>query len=203
MREQLWAFLDGELTGTTRQAMQVHLETCASCKEELAALRRLSQTLREAPLPAALPPAARFSEALVQRLPPRSTHAIAVSMPRAGWLVPLGMLLALVLVQATSVLSILVGLARSAGLLGEMGSWLSDGSGQTLWFGAVQLILQNILGFKALFGLQVANDTLVGLQQWFIIPLLWQSAMALTYLAGLKVWLSGRQSSRASNPVLE
>ena len=61
MREQLGAYLDGELHGTSLQAMQLHLETCASCKEELAALRRISETLREAPLPASLSPAAGFS----------------------------------------------------------------------------------------------------------------------------------------------
>jgi len=202
MREQLGAYLDGELHGTSLQAMQLHLETCASCKEELAALRRISETLREAPLPASLPPAAGFSEALMQRLPPRPPHA-AVSLPRSAWLVPLGMLIALVFVQAASVLSTLAGLAQGTGLLGEIGSWFADGSGQTLWFGAAQAILQNILSLKALFGLQFANDTIVVLQQWFINPLLWQSAVALAYLACLAVWWSGHQSSQAANLVLE
>ena len=203
MREQLGALIDGELHGASLQAMQLHLETCASCQKELAALRRLSEVLREVPLPAALPPAAGFTEALVNRLPPRPTHATAVSLTRAGWLVPLGMLIALVFVQATSVLNLLAGLAQRNGLLGEIGAWFTDGSGQTLWFGAAQMILQNMLSLRTLFGLQVANDTIVGLQQWLINPLLWQSAVALAYLACLAVWWSGHKSSQVSNLVLE
>jgi predicted anti-sigma-YlaC factor YlaD len=203
MREQLWAYLDGELHGTSLQAMQVHLETCTACQEELIALRQLSQSLRQAPLPASLPTAARFAEELVERLPPQPASQASIPMTRAAWLVPMGMLIALVLIQATSVLSMLVRLAEGTGLLGEIGDWLSIGSSQTLWFGIAQAALQNMLNLKALLGLQVANDAIVGLQQWFINPLLWQSALALAYLACLTAWWFSHQSPQAPNQVLE
>ncbi len=51
-REQLSAYLDGELSPAERAALERHLPTCAQCQTELAALRRVRATLAALPSPA-------------------------------------------------------------------------------------------------------------------------------------------------------
>jgi hypothetical protein len=203
MHKQLGAYLDGELYGAALQAMQAHLETCRECREELDALRRLSEALRSASLPEGLPPADRFADQLIQQLPPRVAVRPAFPVSRAGWLVPVGLLAVLVFSQATGVLSTLASLASASGQLGDIGAWFGAGPGQTLWFSALQTILQNALDLKAIANLQVANDAVLGLQQWLINPLLWQSIVALAYLAGLAAWWFSRQASNPQAQELE
>ena len=201
-RNQLGAYMDGELHGPTLRAMQDHLETCPACQEELVALRKISETLRSSPLPAVLPPADRFADRLVRRLPPRSADQAVHPVTSAGWLVPLGLLAALIFIQATTVLNLLAALASGTGKLSDIGAWFAAGSSQTLWFSAVQEILQITLSLKAPAGLEVANNAVVSLQQWLINPLLWQSAVALVYLACLAIWWRRHQSSPAHERAL-
>lgn len=193
MRKQLGAYLDGELNGSARQVLQAHLETCPACRAELDGLRQLSKTLRGAPLPADLTPAGRFVDQLVPRLPPRSVHREGFSGPRAVWLVPVGLLTVVVFFQATGALSTLFTLVATSGQLGELGGWLPGGPGQTLWFSAAQVVLQNLLSSNAPANLQVVNDTMVNLQQWLITPLLWQLVVTLAYFGGLAAWWFSRQ----------
>ena len=98
MREQLGIYLDGELHGAALQAMQVHLETCTACREELDSLRHLSEMLRSAPMPVGLLPADRFADQLAPRLPPRTANWAAFPVSRAGWLVPLGLMTVLIFI---------------------------------------------------------------------------------------------------------
>jgi anti-sigma factor RsiW len=53
IREQLSAWLDGELETQTWRAMAAHLETCAVCRRELALLTALDDALDRLPAPAA------------------------------------------------------------------------------------------------------------------------------------------------------
>jgi anti-sigma factor RsiW len=203
MRKQLGAYLDGELLGSSLQAMQSHLETCLTCREELEALRRLSETLRSTPLPACLLPGDHFANQLVGRLPPRSADRASFPVSRPGWLVPLGLLTGLILLQATGVLSLLMTLVSGNSQLGDPGAWFVVGSGQPLWFSAVQTILQNVLDLKAPGGLQAANEVVVSLQQWLIQPLFWQLIITTAYLGGLAAWWTGRQSSAPQEQALD
>jgi predicted anti-sigma-YlaC factor YlaD len=203
MRKQLGAYLDCELSSSLRQAVQAHLNTCPDCREELDTLRQLSKTLRSAPLPAGLPSADRFVDQLAPRLPARSVNRTAIPASRAGWLIPLGLLAMLIFIQATGVLSTLVTLASGSGQLGQIGTWFAAGSGQTLWFSAAQTTLQNVLSMNAFSNLQVTNDIVVGLQQWLLSPLLWQVIVTVAYVAGLAIWLSGRQASSRNQQILE
>lgn len=50
---QIGLYLDNELSGPARAAVEEHLATCASCRGYLEELARLSGLIREAPLPAA------------------------------------------------------------------------------------------------------------------------------------------------------
>lgn len=59
IQEELKAYLDGELTGLRRVAVQRHLEQCPHCRTERDALQRLSQALATLPAPEPLSPALR------------------------------------------------------------------------------------------------------------------------------------------------
>src|SRR5258705_477203 len=51
-REQLSAFLDGELSEGERVALERHLQRCAACQRALAELRQVRALLRALPVPA-------------------------------------------------------------------------------------------------------------------------------------------------------
>ena len=75
IREQLSAFLDGELADGERQAVAAHLEGCEACRREHAALARTVELVRG--LPAVAPPAdlagrvaERVAEPPAERTPP-------------------------------------------------------------------------------------------------------------------------------------
>ena len=70
VREQLSAWLDGELTAAESRQVSQHLEVCPECSRELAMLQRLDAALGtlETPLPARLP------ERVLDRLQPRRRY---------------------------------------------------------------------------------------------------------------------------------
>lgn len=183
-REHLGMYLDGELSAEAHQAVAAHLEACPECQAELAGLRRLSQTLRQAPLPTELPSAAHFTDQLMDQLPARPAPA-PFRMSRAAYLIPLGLLAAMAAVQAGILLSSLIPLAAGSGLLGEVGAWLEGGAQHTLWFSAASAVLGGALPG----GLDLVNSLAVNLQRW-LIPLLLQLAFGAAYLAWLAVWWS-------------
>lgn len=79
-REQLSAYLDGELEAEERQRLEAHLMACADCQRELAELRQTRQLLRALPAPA-LPRS--FTLPVPEAAPARDTRAAAVSSRRA------------------------------------------------------------------------------------------------------------------------
>jgi anti-sigma factor RsiW len=103
-RDEMSAYLDGELIPLRIEAMQVHLASCQSCRAELASLRELKADLAALPeLPAprsfALTPqmAARpFPERPRAHVPPRAV-ALANGMRLAGAAMTLALALVLVL----------------------------------------------------------------------------------------------------------
>ncbi|MDD3580462.1 MAG: zf-HC2 domain-containing protein [Desulfobacca sp.] len=68
VKELLSAYMDDELSEAQRELVQAHLGKCPVCRQELARLERLWQTL--AALPEVAPPADLVERVLVQ-LPPR------------------------------------------------------------------------------------------------------------------------------------
>lgn len=72
---RLEEYLDGELQGAPREAVEAHLASCGDCRRELAELRRLEEVLRAVPAGAA-PDADRF----VADVRARSGR------PRWGWI---------------------------------------------------------------------------------------------------------------------
>jgi hypothetical protein len=78
-RERISAYLDGELTGADRAALEAHLPDCDECQRELAALRQTRALLRALPAPA-LPRAFTLPETPAAT-PLRRRHAPAWARP--------------------------------------------------------------------------------------------------------------------------
>src|SRR5258708_34162490 len=86
-REQLSAFLDGELSEGERIALERHLQGCAACQRSLAELRQVRALLRTLPVPAlprsfTLPDSGAVPE--TPRPPPRRPAASAPRPRPAG-----------------------------------------------------------------------------------------------------------------------
>ena len=130
--EWLNAYLDGELSARQRERMDNHLSGCPACQAELAALRRLSQAVRQVPLPADILPAERFATRVMLRLPRQQNRPPRQSgTPLGWWLVPVTLMAAWAFTQAVLWLSTGVSTAGQAGLLGEAAAWLAPESGST------------------------------------------------------------------------
>ena len=76
IREQLSAYLDGELTQQQRQRIAVHLEDCADCRRIYEDFRTLRQQVRELDWPQ---PADEERSRLMARLAFQATRSV-------GWL---------------------------------------------------------------------------------------------------------------------
>ena len=73
VEERLGAYLDAELEAGERAAVESHLHACASCREELAALREVHAALLRAELPE---PEARYWGSFAARCNARSSIRI-------------------------------------------------------------------------------------------------------------------------------
>ncbi len=87
---RLEEYLDGELEDAAREAVEAHLNSCGTCRQEMAALRRLEEVLRAAPA-GAPPEAGRFLEEVRRRSrrPRWGPWAAAAAIPLAAALVVL------------------------------------------------------------------------------------------------------------------
>ena len=188
MRAKLEAYHDGELLDADRRALEAHLETCPACQADLAALRQLSDVLHSAPLPATLPNAEAFAARLVRRLPLRPTLRPAPQPAYAVWLVPIGLLALMVVLQALNVTGSLVNLVLDAAMQDGTVSWIQAAPRQTVWFGAARMVLESTHSLQALSSLDTANELVLTLQR-VLQPLLWYGLAALAYLAWLVAWL--------------
>lgn len=113
-REQLSAYLDGELAGSERKLLEAHLVDCTACQRELAELRQVRKLLRALPTPA-LPRS--FTLPVAEHAPARSARTVTTARaPR-----PSGRLARAA--QWTG------GLAASVGLLLILSSALIAGAG--------------------------------------------------------------------------
>lgn len=134
MRTLLNAYLDGELHGTRLRAMETHLATCATCRNELSELHLVSDLLRADPVPE-FTPAERFVSQLTLNMPrrlPRVRPAKSGSV--AWWLVQAGLLGAWFFVQTVFTLTGVFTAANLTGLLGHAANWLGGGERVSFWF---------------------------------------------------------------------
>jgi len=182
---QLNAYLDGELHGRNRKAMQAHLAVCDICRNELDELRRLSKLLQADPA-AETVPAERFVSQLMLGLPRRIPGG--PSRPHSalpGWLVPAGLLGTWCFIQTVFALTGVFTLADITGLLGRAALWLGTGQ-ESIWFSAAV----NLLGGKAfvtLPTLSLLNNVSVFWANMFS-GFLWQAGISVFYCAWLLTW---------------
>ncbi len=186
------AYLDGELYGLRLRQVEDHLQKCAACRAELGDLQRLSKLLQETVPAENFTPTDRFVANLTLSLPrrpvaPRSKKPAEI----VWWLVPAGILGAMVFTQTVLSVSMLVASAKAAGLFGNMAAWLQGGPQHSEWFSAAM----SLFGGSLSEGIRAFLGTLDGLNVFrmnFFAPLLWQAGIGMLYWIWLIVWWNRR-----------
>jgi len=120
VNEWLGAYLDGELRGRRLALVESHLEGCPECRSALQELQLVSHLLQVNPPAPVLTPPERFVAQVNLRLPRRQLQPAWKSTLEAGWrLVPFGLLVAWVFLQAVLLVSGLVTAAFRLGIATE------------------------------------------------------------------------------------
>lgn len=116
----LTAYFDGELGEQRSEKVRAHLESCPSCRHELAALRSLRDLLGENPQASDLLSAKQFAGQVALRLPRRPSRSFPRRTFRLVWgAIPAALLATWAFAQALFILITLSGLAASLGLWGS------------------------------------------------------------------------------------
>jgi hypothetical protein len=174
-KEWLAAYHDGELDETRRQQLEAHLPTCASCRQELAALESLSNVLAVDQLAdGALTSLPAFWRRLEPQLPDRAPATLSL----VRWLPGIGLLMANVLVQFIAIAGVAVMLvAGQLSWMGQLVAWVDDA------------LFDWLLGW--LTWLVPAQWSGWGLSLFLVVLSAW---LAVLYLAWLGyVWLDHRR----------
>jgi hypothetical protein len=187
MRQFLNTYLDGELHGIRLVEIQTHLASCASCRNELKELRRVSDLLHAAPVPE-FRPVERFVSNLTLCLPRRTLRE---RPPKPGsllwWLVPAGLLGAWFFIRTAFAITDVVSVAGLTGLLGQANAWLNSGEQQSLWF-----IVMNLFSGGQMTGAGGSTISLLNtvnvIGTNLFTGFLWQAAIVLLYWGWLAAW---------------
>lgn len=190
MKTKLGAYLDGELSRQDIMDVEIHLETCQTCRDELEELRSISHMLRAAPQPE-FTSALDFKAQLMLQLPRRD--AVSYAAPKyqlVVWMAPVIVLVVWVFVQVTLGLSTLLLLARQAGFLDGAAAWIAQSSQQLLWYSTAQSAIGSSLGSEGLTGLNFLIDAGIFVKN-MVTLLLWQAGIALLYWGALTlIWIN-------------
>jgi anti-sigma factor RsiW len=193
IRNQLNAFLDGELDERGQIEVQAHLETCQACREELEALRRVSQILRTSPQPE-FTPVDSFKDRLMLQLPfrdealPEAAHSHSQLLP---WMAPALVLAGWIFIQVALNLTGLISLAGQAGILDGALARAAGSTQQMQWFAAAQAAAANLLGAQVPVSLKLLNDASVFANN-VVILLMWQLGAAALYWGALTLLWQGK-----------
>ena len=124
-KEWLALYYDGELDARRREQVEAHLPTCEPCRQELAALKSLSDVLVVDRL-SDVALASQSARSAWRELEPRLIDRAAAAPSLLRWLPGIGLLMANVLVQFIAVASVVVMLAAGRlGWIGQSVSWLN------------------------------------------------------------------------------
>ena len=192
----LGAYYDGELEESRRRQVEVHLQSCESCRAELNRLQALAHLLQASPFPEELTPPERFVSQVRRQLQPRPAQPAWRSVLEIGWrLTPLGLLGAWGFVQAVFMVSAAVLAALWAGLDGNLAiQWLP--SAQDLW--AAQILTLPIPGLEIGTVLQFMSDSWLWLSMWgFALEMGLLVVIGLLYWSWLASWWVRQQHQRA------
>jgi len=195
--EWLNAYLDGELKGTRLRQLEEPLPKCEVCQAELESLSSLSALLQEVPA-AEFTSHERFVSEVNLRLPERRLKAVQNKTIEAGWwMIPIGLLAVWVFVSTSILLSNVVSVADTFGLLDNTtAAWISspsDTAEVTSTLGQFGLLSGNSLQWAE----RSESFTRNALPQIII-----QASIALLYLAWFAIWWA-RQTRQVQVPLLE
>ncbi len=186
--EWLNAYLDSELKDSQLRQVEAHLVECQACRDELESLARLSSLLHEVPAPEFTPPerfAARVNLRLSQRRMPAPRNKV---LEIGWWMVPVGLLGAWVFIGTTSLVSDLLSVANSLGLMTGFSNWLVFGpTTETYWsatLGQVGVLNGNSLGWVA---------SIEGLTRTSLPQITVYVSIAFLYLSWMAIWWARRR----------
>lgn len=180
--EQLGAYLDGELHDRQIQKIEAHLAECETCRAELMSLKALSGMLQEAPLPD-FPLPERFAADVNLRLARQPViPARRKALEIGWWMIPVGLLMAWIFINTTSLVSNMVSAANEIGLLNSHSAWLTSGSGEADWS-----VTLGQFGLLSDGSLQWAERT-EAFSRTAIPEITWQVSIALLYLCWIAIW---------------
>jgi predicted anti-sigma-YlaC factor YlaD len=149
----LMAYYDGELGEHRTKSVEAHLESCASCRAELAKLGALRKMLQEIPEAQELMNPQQFISRVGLLLPDRPNRPTWRRWLSALWRsIPIMLLLAWAFLQALLILVSLEGIALDLGLGSAMPNGLSSISQPS----AIHLLPLS-LGISALIGLTLLS----------------------------------------------
>ena len=185
--ELLGAYLDGELHNGQLRKVVMHLDKCLACQEEYHALRALSATLHEAPLPD-FPSPERLAADVALRLPRKPVVPVRRKALEVGWwLAPVGLIATWIFISTIFLVSNVVEAANVFGLLNSASDWLVSGSSG----GAQTSALIGRFGFLEAETLQWFTFS-EGFTRNLITNIFWQVAIAMFYLSWLAIWWARR-----------
>jgi hypothetical protein len=184
------AYLDGELHGRKLELVEKHLESCETCRRELAAQQQISYLLQDAPLAESLMPVERFVSQVGLQLTQRQA---AVSPAKktfeiGWWLIPAGITVAWTFLQTTTIVSSLFSLVLQSGLPVDnagiqataqpQGGWVTTFfSLSDLFLGDIAQEMLQVLAFSESLGwnliLNAALMALLGIFLWSWLATWW------------------------------
>jgi anti-sigma factor RsiW len=192
LRTLLNATLDGELHGWRMKEMETHLVSCETCRNELEELRQISDLIRTDLAPKFLP-VDRFVSQLTLKLPRHPERDLnPKSASQAWWLVPVSLLGAWFFVQTVFTLTSIVSVAKMAGLLGQVSSWVGAGQ-ETIWFSIATSLLRGQVSISQPMLSWLNNVSVFGAD--LMSGFLWQAVIVLLYWSWILFWWL-RQSRR-------
>ena len=197
MTEWLNAYLDGELRGIRLHDVEVHLEECRACQEELQSLQGLSVLLQKAPVPEFISPE-RYAARVNLRLPHGPLAATKSKALEIGWwMIPVSLMAVWIFISTAILVSDMVSTAGEIGLLGKASAWLGPGSSsETYWAAAL-----GQLGILSGNSLQWAEVT-EAFTRTAVPQITWQVSIALVYLSWIAIWWA-RHTRQGHGQLLE
>jgi len=195
--EWLNAYLDGELKNGRLHQVEEHLAECETCQAELDSLQGLSNLLQEIPA-AEFPSVERFVTQVNLLLPQKRTAPPRHRLFDIGWwMIPVGLLTVWVFISTAVLLSTVVSLADTFGLLDDTTSaWISSSSETadvTATLGQVGVLSGDSLQWAERSESYTRN----------LFPqVIWQVAVALLYITWFAIWWA-RRTHQEQVPLLE
>jgi hypothetical protein len=194
--EWLNAYLDGELKNGRLHQVEAHLAGCSTCQAELESLQGLSNLLHAAPAPEFIS-SERFGAQVSLRLP-RQLPKVAKrnTLEMGWWLIPVGLMLLWLSLNASTLVGRAMMTAHEFGLLDNAPAWMVNDGSEELWserLGEIGLLNGTALQWA---------ETVEAFTKNTLPAIIWQAGIALVYLSWIVLWWA-RQTPRGQGQLLE